>query len=182
MQGELFIEVTSLGADSALGRIVGLMEEAQQSKPVVLQRLEEWLRVYVPVVIALAATVLFFFTEDLDRAIAVLIVSFPSSLRLRALPQWFRHFFPKPPRYLSLSRMRRSFKLCGQSVPSSLIKRVHSLKASSVCSMSSPEKVWTNRYSSSLLYSVRDTPITQFLKRSYAHFPQKACLTWMMGR
>lgn len=81
MQGELFIEVTSLGADSALGRIVGLMEEAQLSKPVVLQRLEEWLRVYVPVVIALAATVLFF-TEDLDRAIAVLIVSFPSSLAI----------------------------------------------------------------------------------------------------
>ncbi len=81
MQGELFIEVTSLGADSALGRIVGLMEEAQLSKPVVLQRLEEWLGVYVPVVIALSATVLFF-TEDLDRAIAVLIVSFPSSLAI----------------------------------------------------------------------------------------------------
>ena len=81
MQGELFIEVTGLGADSALGRIVGLMEEAEQSKPVVLQRLEEWLRLYVPVVIALAATVLFF-TEDLDRAIAVLIVSFPSSLAI----------------------------------------------------------------------------------------------------
>ena len=48
MQGELFIEVTSLGADSALGRIVGLMEEAQQSKPVVLQRLEEWLRYTYP--------------------------------------------------------------------------------------------------------------------------------------
>lgn len=81
MQGELFIEVAGLGSDSALGRIVQLMEEAEQSKPLVLQRLEEWLRVYVPVVIALAGTVLFF-TEDLDRAIAVLIVSFPSSLAI----------------------------------------------------------------------------------------------------
>lgn len=81
MQGELFIEVTGLGAESALGRIVQLMEEAEHSKPIVLQRLEEWLRVYVPVVIALAGTVLFF-TEDLDRAIAVLIVSFPSSLAI----------------------------------------------------------------------------------------------------
>ena len=55
------------------------MEEAEH-KPVVLQ-FEEWLRLYVPVVIALAGTVLFF-TDDLDRAIAVLIVSFPSSLAI----------------------------------------------------------------------------------------------------
>ncbi len=81
IQGEIFVEVTGLGKDSAIGRIVGLMEEAQKSKPVVLQRLEQWLRFYVPLVVSLAATVLFF-TEDLDRAIAVLIVSFPSSLAI----------------------------------------------------------------------------------------------------
>ncbi len=81
VQGELVIEITKLGTQSALGRIVQLMEEAQQSKPLVLQRLEEWVGVYVPVVMALSGTVLFF-TEDLDRAIAVLIVSFPSSLAI----------------------------------------------------------------------------------------------------
>ena len=81
IQGELFIEITQLGKESALGRIVELMEEAQKTKPLVLQRLEQWLGVYVPVVIALAGTVLYW-TEDLDRAIAVLIVSFPSSLAI----------------------------------------------------------------------------------------------------
>ena len=81
VQGELFIEITQLGKESALGRIVELMEEAQKTKPLVLQRLEQWLGVYVPVVIALAGTVLYW-TEDLDRAIAVLIVSFPSSLAI----------------------------------------------------------------------------------------------------
>lgn len=81
LYGELIVETTKVGSDSALGRIIALMETAQHSRTPLLERVESWLGVYLPITLALAASVLFF-TEDIDRAIAVLIVSFPSSLAI----------------------------------------------------------------------------------------------------
>lgn len=81
LYGELIVETTKIGVDSALGRIISLMETAQNSRTPLLERVESWLGVYLPITLALSASVLFF-TEDIDRAIAVLIVSFPSSLAI----------------------------------------------------------------------------------------------------
>ncbi len=81
IQGELIIETTTLGEDSALGRIIHLMEQAQNTKPILLQRIESWLGIYLPSTLALAGTVLFV-TEDIDRTIAILVVAFPSSLAI----------------------------------------------------------------------------------------------------
>ena len=81
LYGELIIDTTKIGEDSALGRIIALMETAQNSRTPLLERVESWLGVYLPITLALSASVLFF-TENIDRAIAVLIVSFPSSLAI----------------------------------------------------------------------------------------------------
>ena len=81
LQGEIIIETSSLGEDSALGRIIQLMEQAQHSKPKLLQRIETWLGIYLPLTLAIAGTVLFV-TEDIDRTIAILVVAFPSSLAI----------------------------------------------------------------------------------------------------
>ena len=81
LQGVLQCEVSKLGEDSALGRIIQLLEEAERVKIPILDRIENWLAHYMPLALAISATVLFF-TEDINRAIAVLVVSFPASLAI----------------------------------------------------------------------------------------------------
>jgi Cd2+/Zn2+-exporting ATPase len=81
LQGVLQIEVSKLGEDAALGRIIQLLEEAERVKIPILDRIENWLAHYMPLALAISATVLFF-TEDINRAIAVLVVSFPASLAI----------------------------------------------------------------------------------------------------
>ena len=81
LQGVLNVQVTQLGQRSALGRIIRLLEEAEQAKLPILNQLENWLAHYMPLALALSATVLFF-TEDISRAIAILVVSFPASLAI----------------------------------------------------------------------------------------------------
>lgn len=81
LQGVLQIRVTQLGQDSALGRIIRLLEEAEATKLPILNQIESWLAHYMPLALAIAATVLFF-TEDINRAIAILVVSFPASLAI----------------------------------------------------------------------------------------------------
>ena len=79
INGLLRIEISRLGDQSSLGRIISLLGDAELSKTPIIRQLEKWLAMYMPVALALAATVLFF-TEDLSRAIAVLIVAFPTAL------------------------------------------------------------------------------------------------------
>lgn len=81
LQGLLQIEVTELGQDSALGRIIRLLQEAERAKIPILDQIENWLAHYMPLALAISATVLFF-TEDINRAIAILVVSFPASLAI----------------------------------------------------------------------------------------------------
>jgi len=77
ISAEIRIQVTALHDDSILGRVILLLEEAMQGAKT--QVLEKWIGVYVPVALCAAATVLFF-TEDLDRSIAVLIALCPIAL------------------------------------------------------------------------------------------------------
>ena len=81
LQGVLRIQVVKIGSESALGRIVTLLIQAQETQIPLLQKIESWLGVYFPIALSLSATVLFL-TEDFERAIAVLVVAFPSSLAI----------------------------------------------------------------------------------------------------
>ena len=81
LQGALRVRVTGIGEDSVLGRVVALLGQVEASRIPVLRVLERLSQAWLPVVLTLAASVLFF-TEDLDRAITVLIVAVPTALVL----------------------------------------------------------------------------------------------------
>jgi heavy metal translocating P-type ATPase len=79
LDGLLRVHVRGTGADTVLGRVVGLLAEVEQATVPVLRLFERRAGVWLPLVLTLAATTLFF-TEDLSRAIAVLVVATPTAL------------------------------------------------------------------------------------------------------
>jgi Zn2+/Cd2+-exporting ATPase len=81
IDGILQVCVSGLGKESAIGRIISLLVDAEVGKMPIVRRVETWLAMYMPVALVLSASVLFV-TEELDRAITILIVAFPTSLVL----------------------------------------------------------------------------------------------------
>ncbi|MGD1096508.1 MAG: HAD-IC family P-type ATPase, partial [Bryobacteraceae bacterium] len=79
LDGLLRIQVRGAGADTVLGRVVELLAEVERATVPVLRLFEQRAGVWLPLVLTLAATTLFF-TEDLSRAIAVLVVATPTAL------------------------------------------------------------------------------------------------------
>ncbi|MCO4746722.1 MAG: cadmium-translocating P-type ATPase [Proteobacteria bacterium] len=84
--GALVVRVTEVGAESALGRIAGLVEEAQGSRAPVQRLADRVAAVFVPAVIAIALLTLAVWATigSLDaalvRAVAVLVVACPCAL------------------------------------------------------------------------------------------------------
>ncbi len=81
LSGALEVEVTGLGEATALGRIVQLLREAEQSKAPIVSLIESYAGSYIPTVLLAAAAVLAL-SQDLSRAIAILVVSCPCALVL----------------------------------------------------------------------------------------------------
>ncbi len=88
-EGRLKIEVTGLGEDSVLARMVRLVEEAQGSKPPIQRLADRVAAVFVPVIIgiALATFGLWWFlggafVPAMIRMVAVLVVACPCALGL----------------------------------------------------------------------------------------------------
>jgi heavy metal translocating P-type ATPase len=79
LDGLLRVQVRGTGADTVLGRVVALLAEVERASVPLLRFFERRAGVWLPVVLTLAATTLFF-TEDLSRAIAVLVVATPTAL------------------------------------------------------------------------------------------------------
>jgi Zn2+/Cd2+-exporting ATPase len=77
--GLLKIQVRGTGADTVLGRVVDLLAEVERSTVPVLRLFERRAGLWLPLVLTVSATTLFF-TENLSRAIAVLVVSTPTAL------------------------------------------------------------------------------------------------------
>ncbi len=81
LTGALEVEVTRKGDDTMLGRVVHIVEEAENSRAPIMRLTDRYARYYAPLVLIIAAFVLFF-TEDINRAIAVIIVSIPCAFVL----------------------------------------------------------------------------------------------------
>ena len=81
LSGVLGVEVTDLAEATALGRIVTLLRAAEQSKAPIVRLIEHYTEYYLPAVLLVAGAVLAF-TQDLTRAIALLVVSCPCALVL----------------------------------------------------------------------------------------------------
>jgi Cd2+/Zn2+-exporting ATPase len=79
LDGLLRIQVRGAGADTVLGRVVQLLAEVERTTVPVLRLFEQRAGVWLPLVLTLAATTLFF-TRDLSRAIAMLVVAAPTAL------------------------------------------------------------------------------------------------------
>jgi len=79
LDGLLRIQVRGTGAETVLGRVVQLLAEVERTTVPVLRLFERRAGVWLPLVLTLAATTLFF-SQDLSRAIAVLVVATPTAL------------------------------------------------------------------------------------------------------
>jgi Cd2+/Zn2+-exporting ATPase len=79
LDGLLRIQVRGAGADTVLGRVVQLLAEVERTSVPVLRLFERRAGVWLPLVLTLAASTLFF-TGNLSRAITVLVVAAPTAL------------------------------------------------------------------------------------------------------
>ena len=79
LDGLLRIQVRGAGADTVLGRVVQLLADVERASVPVLRLFERRAGVWLPLVLTVAGSTLFF-TEDLSRAIAVLVVATPTAL------------------------------------------------------------------------------------------------------
>jgi Cd2+/Zn2+-exporting ATPase/Cu+-exporting ATPase len=81
LSGVLEMEVTDLAEATALGRIVELLHAAERSKAPIVRLIEQYTAYYLPAVLLAAGAVLAL-SQDLTRAIALLVVSCPCALVL----------------------------------------------------------------------------------------------------
>ena len=79
LDGLLRIRVRGVGSDSVLGRVVDLLAEVERTTLPVMRLFEQRAAVWLPVVLTIAATTLFF-SGQLSRAITVLVVATPTAL------------------------------------------------------------------------------------------------------
>src|ERR1700688_4372593 len=79
LDGLLRIQVRGAGADTVLGRVVQLLADVERATVPVLRLFERRAGVWLPLVLTVAGSTLFF-TEELSRAIAVLVVATPTAL------------------------------------------------------------------------------------------------------
>ena len=83
LDGRLELEVTRIGADTALGKIVALMRTAERAKPPVARLLERYAGQYLIVVLMIAAGT-WFASGNMTATLAVLVASCPCALVLAA--------------------------------------------------------------------------------------------------
>ena len=89
--GRLVIRATQVGADSALSRIIHIVEQAQGSKAPIQRVADSISGIFVPVVVGIAVVTFILslifensegFSAALERAIAVLVIACPCALGL----------------------------------------------------------------------------------------------------
>lgn len=81
LTGVIEVEVTRVGTDTTLGRVRELILAAEESKLPIMRMIDRYARYYTPIVLMLAALV-WFFTEDWNRVIALLIIACPCAFIL----------------------------------------------------------------------------------------------------
>lgn len=83
LDGLLRVEVTRVGEASTLGKVIGLMQRAERSKPAITRLLERYAGRYLVLVLLIAA-VTWFTGNDAAAMLAVLVAACPSALALAA--------------------------------------------------------------------------------------------------
>ena len=81
LTGVLDVQVTKAGADTTLGKVQSLIIEAEKSRIPIMRIIDRYVRWYTPTILMIAFMIVFF-TNDINRAIAALVVSCPCALIL----------------------------------------------------------------------------------------------------
>jgi Cd2+/Zn2+-exporting ATPase len=81
LNGSIDVRVTGTGEDTVMGRVQSIIEEAKESEAPIISLAEDYARYYTPLILLIAASV-FFFTQEIERAIAVLVVAIPCAFVL----------------------------------------------------------------------------------------------------
>lgn len=81
LNGAIDARVTGTGHDTVMGRVQSIIEEAKNSEAPIISLAEDYARYYTPLILLIAASV-FFFTQEIERAIAVLVVAIPCAFVL----------------------------------------------------------------------------------------------------
>ncbi len=79
LTGLVDYEVTHIGMDSTLGKVKGLIADAEKSKLPLTKMIDRYIGYYTPVVLMIAALT-WFLTRDMTRVITVLIMAVPDDL------------------------------------------------------------------------------------------------------
>ena len=77
--GMLKVQVTGVGQDTTLARIIRRVEEAQEEKAPTQRFIERFARWYTPSIIGLSLVV-FLFTRDIELALTLLVIGCPGAL------------------------------------------------------------------------------------------------------
>ena len=81
LSGALDVRITHAGKDTTLGRVQELVAHAEQTKTATQRLADTYAAYHTPVVLMIAVIVLFF-TKDMSRAIALLVVASPAAIIL----------------------------------------------------------------------------------------------------
>ncbi len=79
--GALRVKVTKVGHDTTLGRVQDLILEAERTKIPLMRLIDEYAAWYTPVVLMITGVV-WFFTKDINKTIAMLVIACPCALIL----------------------------------------------------------------------------------------------------
>jgi len=81
LTGALDITVTKAGKDTTLGKVQSLIIQAEQTKIPIMRIIDRYVKWYTPTILMIAGIV-WFFTQEVNRAIAILVISCPCALIL----------------------------------------------------------------------------------------------------
>lgn len=81
LTGAIRVTVTKAGHDTTLGRVQDLILEAERTKIPVMRLIDQYASWYTPVTLMIAGVV-WFFTQSMDKVIAVLVIACPCALIL----------------------------------------------------------------------------------------------------
>jgi Cd2+/Zn2+-exporting ATPase len=79
--GALRVKVTKVGPDTTLGRVQELILEAERTKIPLMRLIDQYASWYTPVTLMIAAVV-WFFTQEMNKTIALLVIACPCALIL----------------------------------------------------------------------------------------------------
>jgi len=81
LTGMMDITVTKAGADTTLGQVQSLIIQAEQTKIPIMRIIDRYVKGYVPTILMIAG-ISWFFTRDVEKAIAILVISCPCAFIL----------------------------------------------------------------------------------------------------